>query len=84
MKAAEHADTPTRAYFDTLGRTFLSFVDNGVGGDGDGDPGQEEASRHRKYPTRRLLDVEGNLRVVIDAQERVVARYDYDMLGACV
>ena len=42
----------------------------------------KEASQHRKYPTRTLLDVEGNQRAVIDALERVVMRYDYDMLGA--
>ena len=75
-------DTPTTAYFDTLGRTFLSFANNGVGGHGDADHGTQEASQHRKYPTRTLLDVEGNLRAVIDALERVVIRYDYDMLGA--
>ena len=31
--------------------------------------------------TRVVLDIEGNQREVIDAQDRVVMRYDYDMLG---
>jgi RHS repeat-associated protein len=81
-KAAKHARTPTTAYFDTLGRIFLSFADNGLADHGDTDPAKHEASRHRKYLTRTLLDVEGNQRAVIDAQERVVIRYDFDMLGA--
>ncbi len=81
-KAAKHADTPTTTYFDTLGRIFLSFADNGVADHGDTDPGTQEAWQHRKYPTRTLLDVEGNQRAVIDAHERVVIRCDYDMLGA--
>ena len=48
-KAAAHADTPTTAYFDTLGQTFLSFADNGVGRHGDADHGPQEALQHRKY-----------------------------------
>ena len=33
------------------------------------------------YATRLVLDIEGNQRVVIDANDRVVMRYDYDLLG---
>ena len=32
-------------------------------------------------PTRTELDIEGNERAVSDARERVVMRYDYDLLG---
>ncbi|MFL5706717.1 MAG: SpvB/TcaC N-terminal domain-containing protein [Ktedonobacteraceae bacterium] len=65
-KAAAHANTPTVAHFDTLGRTFLTIADNGAGG---------------KYPTRSELDIEGNLRSVTDALGRKVMSYDYDMLS---
>jgi hypothetical protein len=65
-KTAKHADTPTLGYFDSLGRTFLTIADNG---------------KDRRYPTRTVLDIEGNQREVIDALDRVVMRYDYDMLG---
>jgi len=65
-KTSHHANTPTLAYFDTLGRPFLSIADNGSAG---------------KYTTRTELDIEGNQRAVIDAKHRVVMRYDYDMLG---
>ncbi|MEI6704122.1 MAG: RHS repeat-associated core domain-containing protein, partial [Deltaproteobacteria bacterium] len=34
-----------------------------------------------KIATRVNLDIEGNQREVIDAKDRVVMRYDYDMLG---
>jgi RHS repeat-associated protein len=70
-KAAKHADTPTTACSDSLGRTFLSIADNG----------RDESGRERKYLTRTVLDVEGNRRAVIDALDRVVACYDYDALG---
>jgi RHS repeat-associated protein len=66
-KAEAHAATPTRVYFDTLGRTFLTFADNASAG---------------KYATRVVLDIEGNQREVVDALDRVVMRYDYDLLGS--
>ena len=45
---------------------------------------QVRAQRHDgggKYATRVELDIEGNQREVIDAKDRIVMRYDYDMLG---
>ena len=65
-KAALHNGTPAIAFFDSLGRTFLTVADNGQKG---------------KYKTRTHLDIEGNQRMVIDAKERIVMQYDYDMLG---
>ncbi len=67
-----HANTPTVAHFDTLGRTFLTIADNGL--DANGNP--------QLYQTRAVLDIEGNQREVVDAKDRVVMRYDYDMLGS--
>ena len=71
-KAAAHANTPATAYFDSLGRTFLTVADTGGG---------------IKFATRVELDIQGNQRSVRDAvvqagdqQGRVVMRYDYDML----
>lgn len=79
-KAAAHADTPTTAHFDTLGRTFLSLSDNG--------PDPAHPDRHLLFATRVELDIEGNRRVVRDAivqsgdeEGRIVMRYSYDMLG---
>ncbi len=65
-RTAAHANTPTIAYFDTLGRTFLTIADNAADG---------------KYPTRIELDIEGNQRSVTDALGRKVMVYDYDMLS---
>jgi RHS repeat-associated protein len=70
-KAAAHAGTPTVVYFDTLGRTMLTVADNGLASGGIA----------QKFATRMTLDIEGNQREVIDAKNRVVMRYDYDMLG---
>lgn len=65
-KAAKHAGTPTVAHLDALGRTFLTIADNGDAG---------------KYETRVELDIEGNQRSVIDALDRTVMSYDYDLLS---
>lgn len=72
-KAAVHADTPTVAYTDTLGQTFLTVAHNKFV--------KHNALVEEKYATRLVLDAEGNQRAVIDAKGRVVMRYDYDMLG---
>ncbi len=77
-KAAAHADTPTTARFDTLGRPFLTLAHNGFNPD----------TTPIQFVTRVELDIEGNQREVRDAieqngdkQGRIVMRYDYDMLG---
>ena len=70
-KAAKHANTPSIAEFDSLGRTFLTVVDNG----------KDPNGRDQKYCIRTVLDIEGNQREIIDALNRVTLRFDYDMLG---
>jgi hypothetical protein len=70
-KAAAHAGTPTVARADSLGRAMLTVADNGV--DTSGVP--------QKYTTRVNLDIEGNQREVTDAKNRIVMRYDYDVVG---
>jgi len=70
-KASAHANTPATAYFDTLGRTFLSIADNGKDGTG----------QTLKCRTTVELDIEGNQRSVKDALNRIVMKYDYDILG---
>lgn len=72
-----HATTPTIAYFDNLGRTFLTVVDNG----------QDASGNPQQYSTRVELDIEGNQREVLDAKVdsaprgRIVMQYDCDMCG---
>ncbi|MCP9470217.1 MAG: FG-GAP-like repeat-containing protein [Nitrospira sp.] len=68
-----HATTPTVAHFDTLGRTFLTLAHNRFRRNG--------STVEEQYPTRVELDIEGNQREVIDAKDRVVMRYDYDLLS---
>ena len=67
-----HANTPTLAHFDGLGRTFLTIADNGKDSSGD-------ASNTARAQCSISI---GNQREVIDALGRVVMRYDYDMLKA--
>lgn len=90
-KAAAHANTPTTAYFDTLGRPFLTVAHNKVVC-----PNHELDGTEAKFHTRVELDIEGNQRAVrdafttafdaqgkkiVDPLGRIVMRYDYDMLG---
>jgi RHS repeat-associated protein len=70
-KTAAHAATPTIAHFDTLGRPMLTVADNG----------KDASGAVQKYVTRVTVDIEGNQREVKDANNRVVMRYDYNMLG---
>jgi RHS repeat-associated protein len=80
QKAAAHAETPTTVHLDSLGRTFLSFADNG--------PDPADLAKHVLFATRVEFDIEGNQRSVRDAiiqngdpLGRIVMRYAYDMLG---
>ena len=76
-KTAIHAATPSVAHADSLGRTFLTIAHNRFEtATCAADPLEEEY-----YATRVVFDIEGNQREVIDAKDRVVMRYDYDMLG---
>jgi RHS repeat-associated protein len=75
-QAAMHAGTPTVAYFDALGRPFLTVAHNRR------QYSDEAAPSEERHATRVRLDIEGNQREVIDALQRVVMRHDHDMLGA--
>ncbi|WP_321493452.1 SpvB/TcaC N-terminal domain-containing protein [uncultured Desulfobacter sp.] len=78
-KAAHHADTPTTAHFDSLGRPFLTIARNRVVCPGHSLNGNED-----ELETRIELDIEGNQQSVTDAKGRVVMRYKYDMLGTVI
>ena len=67
---------PTIAHLDTLGRPFLTVAHNRVVC-----RPRPLTARKSSSHTRVELDIEGNQREVIDAKDRVVMRYDYDMLG---
>jgi RHS repeat-associated protein len=80
-RAAAHADTPTVQHLDSLGRPFMTVAHNRFERNG--------AVVEERCATRVELDVEGNQRAVIDErtnsagllEQRVVMRYDYDLLG---
>ena len=75
-QAAAHANTPSTAHLDALGRPFLTIARNRVQCPDHTLDGSEAA-----FATRVELDIEGNQREVIDAKDRVVMRYAYDLLG---
>ncbi|KAF5437174.1 hypothetical protein C5S35_05330 [Candidatus Methanophagaceae archaeon] len=78
VRTLPHADTPTIAFFDSLGRTFLTVAHNRFERRTNG----AIAIIEEKYRTRVVIDIEGNQRKVIDAKERIVMHYDYDMLSS--
>jgi hypothetical protein len=77
-KAAIHAETTTIAHADSLGRTFLTVARNKFKYS---DTPETAPPVEQLHPTRIVLDIEGNQREIIDANNRIVMRYDYDMLG---
>jgi RHS repeat-associated protein len=72
-KTAIHAATPNVAHADSLGRTFLTIARNKFMRNG--------ATVEEEYATRFEFDIEGNQRALIDANDRIAMRYEYDMLG---
>jgi RHS repeat-associated protein len=76
VKTETHAATPSMAYADSVGRTFLTVAHNKFE--------RNDSMIVEKYLIRVVFDIEGNQREVIDAKDRIVMRYDYDMLGTRV
>lgn len=69
VKAAEHNDTPTVTHLDSLGRHFVTVhhhVCKGV---------------NEFYANKNIFDIKGNVRGVIDAQQREAIRTAFDMCG---
>lgn len=82
-RAAAHADTPTTAHFDALGRPFLTVARNRVVCANHDLNGTEDS-----FVSRVELDIERNQRAVRDPIQqagdplgRTVMRYGYDLLG---
>ena len=71
QNAAQHTNTPATTYLDSLGRAFLTVVNNGLDLNGN----------TLLFPTKLVLDIEGNQRKVIDAKNRIVMLYDYDLIS---
>jgi RHS repeat-associated protein len=81
-KTKAHYNTPVQLHFDTLGRAVLTIENNG----------KDANDMDILVKTKIELDIEGNLRKVIDARAipenngrgNVVMQYKYDMLGNLV
>ena len=75
-KTEAHESTPAVAHLDSLGRTFLSIAHNRVP--------RADGPVDEFHRTRVIHDIEGRLLEVIDARDRAVMRYDYDLLGTAI
>jgi len=78
VRTLPHANTPSTAFSDSLGRTFFTVAHNRFERRTNGNT----VIVDEKYNTRVVFDIEGNQREVIDAKDRIVMCYDYDMLGS--
>ncbi|MCK5218237.1 RHS repeat-associated core domain-containing protein, partial [bacterium] len=78
VRTLPHANTPTITFLDSLGRTFFTIAHNKFERRTNG----AVAIIEENYSTRVVFDIEGNQREVIDAKDRIVMCYDYDMLGS--
>ena len=67
-KAMAHAETPTTAHLDVLGRPFLTIARNGK-------------AITDEYSTHVMLDIEGNQREITDACGKQVMVQAFDLLG---
>ncbi len=74
-KTAVHDMSPSIVHTDSLGRPFYSIAHNKF------NDFASHTIKEEFYATRTILDIEGNLRAVIDAREHTVMEYKYDMLG---
>ena len=81
LQSSVHAGTPTIAHADALGRVFLTVAHNRFK---HRDSPPADPPEEAFYSNRIVVDIEGNQREVIDARNRIVMRYDYDMLGTRV
>jgi hypothetical protein len=72
-KTAVHANTPAVAYFDTLGRPFLTLAFNRYLSGG------SPIESHDRTVVE--IDIEGDQRSITDAISRTIMTYDCDMLG---
>lgn len=73
-KTEVHANTPTDTYYDSMGRKFLVIERNAT---------LHRDSRVSREQMRKfsVLDIQGHVRSVIDALERVVSVIDTTMMG---
>ncbi len=76
QKTAVHAGTSSVAYLDPLGRSFLTVEHNRFESHG-----ANRGLRDEFYSTHSDLNIQGSVRHVIDAADRIVMRYEYDVLG---
>lgn len=70
-----HAQTPSLAHTDSLGRTIYAVGHNRVRRD-------EKQFDDQYHTTQTHLDIEGNMLAVVDARANTVIRYRYNMLPA--
>jgi RHS repeat-associated protein len=71
--AVAHANTPSTAHLDTLGRPFLTQADNGPAPGTPGGP-------HRLLETRLELDIQGSTLAIIDARGNRTIEQKFDPL----
>lgn len=78
-KSLIHAQTPSIALIDSLGKSFYVIDHNKWQIRNVSNP--QPLPGETYSATRMVMDIEGNIREVIDARENIVMKYEFDMLG---
>ncbi len=73
-KASVHANTPTTTFFDPLDRSYLTIAHNRFARDG--------VAHDQYFANRTEFDIEGRQLSIIDALQRQIMSYDYNMIDA--
>jgi RHS repeat-associated protein len=76
IKAAVNNNTPTKTFFDSMGRSIVVVSHNKLQRMDASQPLEEF------YLDQRILDISGNLRQIIDRLGRIAEVASYDMIGA--
>ncbi len=76
-----HRNTPTVLHLDTLGRPILSIEHNRTYQTNNQGDFIDSSAADEYYATLIDLDLEGNVRKILDARGNPVMQYGYDMLG---
>jgi RHS repeat-associated protein len=72
QKAAIHANTPSIAYLDALGRPYLALAENAT-------QRSSETLLSESFYTRMELDIQGNVQSISDARGNIAMSWEYSM-----
>ena len=81
QNTAVHANTPSVSHIDSLGRDFLTVIDNTFKYS---DSSPSDPATEQFYATRRELDIQSNVRQIFDSKDRQVVSDTFNMTSSII